>query len=706
MKKLCFSLIALLFVFFEMNISLNAQVPDWVWAKSGGGSSQDQGNALCIDNNGNVLITGYFSGTATFGDTTINSVGNWDFFLAKYDQSGKLLWIRNSGGTNSDFATAVTTDSENNIYVTGQYAGDLTIGSYSLDNYSSTYDIFIAKYNRNGNVVWAKKIGSTGADEALAITTDKNDNLVITGSIQPTAYFDSISITNSDLGSHTMFVAKYTSSGKILFVDNFGGHMNFANCVAVDNNNNIIVGGRYDRSVTIGGKTYTSQSSFSPILIKLHHDGNVVWVDAPVCSGGTNSFNGIAIGPDNNIFLTGSFENNMKMGLSVLVSSGMNDGFICKYNSSGTITWGHAFGGTDKDEGFAVSCNANQVAVTGFSKIISGKGTDVLLNIYGMDGSMKLNYITGGLGNDNGRSIKTDMYGNSYLAGEFTNNMFFGTLLLSGQGTEVFMAKLEFETTPSIVIYQHPVNENKCLGENATFIVSASGTNLKYQWKHNGTDIPGKTDTFLYLDSLDMSDAGKYSCKVSDSASDITSDEATLSVGVGPMITAQPQDKIVEKGKAATFTISATGNQLSYKWQKNGQDIDSANLPTYSINNVQYSDSGLYRCIVLDGCGIDTSVEVKLSVIHNTGFNENDNQLVSIYPNPAGEFIHIQINKAESEIAIIRILTPDGKLVTQKEISCSPGLVQILNLQGLTKGIYFVKISSQSILYTKLLFKN
>src|SRR4029077_7731002 len=106
-----------------------------------------------------------------FGATTLYNSGSGDFFIAKYDSSGNVLWAKSSTGIGDELGFKITTDISGNIYVTGLYTSTVTFGNTTLMN-SGAEDIFIVKYDASGNMLWAKSAGGSGNDNAEGTTTD------------------------------------------------------------------------------------------------------------------------------------------------------------------------------------------------------------------------------------------------------------------------------------------------------------------------------------------------------------------------------------------------------------------------------------------------------------------------------------------------------------------------------------------------------
>ncbi|MEN6446018.1 MAG: SBBP repeat-containing protein [Candidatus Cloacimonas sp.] len=114
----------LLFILVLCSIMLFAQKEEWLWAKKAGGKSDDYGNSIAVDANGNSYVTGTFYGSsATFGSTTLTGSGYDDIFVAKMDSNGNWLWARQAGGTLSDLGNSIAVDANGNSYVTGTFDG-------------------------------------------------------------------------------------------------------------------------------------------------------------------------------------------------------------------------------------------------------------------------------------------------------------------------------------------------------------------------------------------------------------------------------------------------------------------------------------------------------------------------------------------------------------------------------------------------------
>src|SRR3990172_2949815 len=166
--------IGLLQVFFTIAFFPNLMfAQSFQWAKSIGSANSDIGYSIAVDDSGNSYISGYFTGTADFdpgAGTAILSAGSQNIFFAKYDFNGNYLWAKSIGSsTSSGVGISISLDISGNAFITGSFASttdfDPGTGTANLTPTGGIFiDIFFAKYDNNGNYIWAKSIGSSGPD--------------------------------------------------------------------------------------------------------------------------------------------------------------------------------------------------------------------------------------------------------------------------------------------------------------------------------------------------------------------------------------------------------------------------------------------------------------------------------------------------------------------------------------------------------------
>ncbi|MDJ0677046.1 MAG: SBBP repeat-containing protein [Calothrix sp. MO_167.B42] len=242
-----------------------------LWRAQLGTVTLDDNWGLAVDQDGNVFLGGNTKGD--FGGQNASSAGEYDSWLVKLDKDGQEEWVKQFGTPEYDFLWAMETDSQGNLYVTGWTLGDL-----AGENVGS-YDVWLAKYDTNGNQVWIKQFGSTGDDAPFrdGIEIDSNDNIFLTG------------YTNGDFGaanagSYDAWVAQYDTDGNQLWIQQFGTpDYDTASTVSADDDGNLYVSG-----ITDGSLGDSNAGSYDSWVVKL--DANTGQIQD--FTGTNDQFNG------------------------------------------------------------------------------------------------------------------------------------------------------------------------------------------------------------------------------------------------------------------------------------------------------------------------------------------------------------------------------------------------------------------------------
>ena len=327
---------------------------NFVWAKSMGDASNDQGSSIVIDSNSNVYTTGRFEGIVDFnpsaGTANLTSAGASDVFVSKLDGNGGFFWAKKMGGTGSDGGNGLVVDSTANIYTTGAFGGtadfDPSAGVTNLVS-AGQIDIFISKLNSNGDIVWAKGMGGTGNEISTGIAIDSNSNIYSTGYFSSTADFDPGVVTANlnNLGGTDIYISKLDSNGNFVWAKSMGGASNERSYgIDVDLNNNIYTTGYFAGTADFdpGANTsdLTSAGSDDIFISKLDGNGNYIWAKS---MGGTDleSGNGIAVSAGGGVYTTGYFYGTADLdpsaGTASFDSLGKGDIFISKLNDAPTF---------------------------------------------------------------------------------------------------------------------------------------------------------------------------------------------------------------------------------------------------------------------------------------------------------------------------------------------------------------------------------
>ncbi len=134
----------------------------WDLAYKAGGNKGDNLNDVVFDNEGNAYLTGYFIENANFGRFNLSgTAGQRSVFVAKYDKDGNILWAKKATGTDNATGFSVINDPSGDIFIAGSYNGKLEFenGLTALQTKEGLMDVFIAKYSSAGYFKWATKVG-------------------------------------------------------------------------------------------------------------------------------------------------------------------------------------------------------------------------------------------------------------------------------------------------------------------------------------------------------------------------------------------------------------------------------------------------------------------------------------------------------------------------------------------------------------------
>ncbi len=354
------------------------------WVRTGtSATAGGEAHSVAVDSLGDCYLTGSFMGTTSFGSTNVVSAGGSDVFVAKYDRSGNLLWVTRRGagfndsgrgivadGTNGCFVTgilqtssdanvardiffeklnaagvfqwqqlptgpgsdaglAAATDSERNAYFTGWFTGTVNFGITNMTAAGSLRDMFVAKFNNAGTLLWITRVGGANADEGKGIGVDTNGNVYVGGSLNLNF--------NGSNNAEQLRVMKFSGAGALLWQRDLLAefyYFDFSSVTDLGGHTWIFAGLHGDAD--FNGVPISAAGAYDGLAAKYDSAGTLLWVKQ---IGGSGSSIGHRVAADvsGHCYLTGEFNGQAIFGSTNLTGQGGTDFFIARLGSE-TVT--------------------------------------------------------------------------------------------------------------------------------------------------------------------------------------------------------------------------------------------------------------------------------------------------------------------------------------------------------------------------------
>lgn len=328
-----------------------------LWSRDFAGTGYAFIRSVASDSNGDITVGGLFTHTINLGGGTITAIGgsSGEAYVARFASAGKHLWSRrlSSGPLVSwltSEVTAIVQDKSGNSYATGYFTGEIDLGNGSVKAQGNGSDIFIAKYDSAGKLLFGKVFPCDRQARAHGIALDSAGNIVIVGELSGTIDFGGTK--QLGYGGSDALIAKLDPKGNHLYSARFGGNdIARANKVAIDGNDNIIVVGTFVGTLSFGGKTLFRQYGDDLFLASFDSKGAHRFSSG---YGGTNYEVGSAVAVDSagDIYLLGRFSSAANFGTGILTPASQlsMDLVIGKYaGSDGHPLWTMRLGGPGQD---------------------------------------------------------------------------------------------------------------------------------------------------------------------------------------------------------------------------------------------------------------------------------------------------------------------------------------------------------------------
>ncbi|HEY0029899.1 MAG TPA: T9SS type A sorting domain-containing protein [Bacteroidia bacterium] len=525
------------------SLMLCSLAQNFSWAKREGLYAYDYGFGIVNDNLGNVYVAGKYEEEAIFSGNTLVNHGNHDMFLVRYSPAGTVDWIRTAGGNLGDYAQGLAIDASNNLVVTGEIEGYgntiLFQGSAVTLTCVGDNDIFLAKYDMNGNLLWAKSEGYNYSEKGLAVTCDLTGNVYVCG-----YYTDTTKIAGSmyiSAGGKDIFLAKYDPNGNFLWLQRAGSAgRDEALAVKCDAAGNVYMAGLHSDLALFGTQTLTTGPGafvdYDIFLAKYNSSGVMQWVKSPGSDYDDVAWD-LTLDSSGKIYLTGEYNAYAVFDGFSLTSTGMADIFVACYDPvAGNTLWAKSAGGPLIDRARGIGCDGSNLFITGqFGNIASfnsvtlsaADSSDVFIAALDPSGNFTWAKSIGGpadsleaLGYESGNSICAEATGSVYATGAILDGASFGTLppFLEYGRTDAFVTKITLAgvgvpsemNSAEISLYPNPNSGNFTLD----LMQLNSSSNLVMVYNSMGQLIEQKTcDKSAEID-ISKEGRGAYFIKV------------------------------------------------------------------------------------------------------------------------------------------------------------------------------------------------
>ncbi|MBX2949904.1 MAG: T9SS type A sorting domain-containing protein [Crocinitomicaceae bacterium] len=347
-----------------------------IWAKKYGNSGYDIGynGNMEVDDNGNVYIGARFQVSITIGSTTYNSAGAEDLIFMKINTAGNVVWSKKFGGIGKDENHGIAIDASGNSYYVGSFANTVAFGSTSLTATGSS-DFYIVKLGPTGDVIWAKKMNSTGSGTGIGIELTDDGIVYVSGTFMGTLSFGGFSVSSSSSSNIDAVFSKLDTNGNVLWLKKVGSTVNAYNsCLAVKPDGNIVLSGEFTGTSVAG----SSAGSFDVYISEYTPAGSFVWAKKFGSTGGDLN-RSLAVGPDNAIYVGGSFTGTVSFDSYTLTETSNDEAYLVRLSNCDPTT--HTITET--------ACGSFQLNNETYTT--SGTYTQVLENAAGCDSTITLN---------------------------------------------------------------------------------------------------------------------------------------------------------------------------------------------------------------------------------------------------------------------------------------------------------------------------
>lgn len=671
--------------------SLDAQ--DLLWKSNFTGSGYNYATKSVIDGNNNLYISGTFNDACNI-PVLITTKGSDDAFIAKYDANGNAVWVRQIGGTGNDYPLGISVSPDNEyVYVTGIFTGTVYAGTSSITSVNSG-DGFLAKYNKSGDLVYLKNIAfGTSTQRPLEIKVDKNNHLVIVGIFATEAKLgnDISNITLTTSQPIGMFIAQFDTAGQIINAKKLESANSTSRLYTFDSDNTgyYLTGYYKNNLITDLGTITSNNGSIDMFVYKINYNLDGQWI---IKIGGTGEDYIYSGSTDNagNFYFGGNFTSqslNVDSTASGVLSKrnalnkttdGKSDIFFAKYNSEGTLQWFNTAGSKGDDKLFrALYKNGNFIAAGQYGDTLSfGNQTifpflpilptvngDAFAIVQNQNDNLVYLLSAKGSGTEIGESAVVDNIGNFIIVGDYTSpRVYIGnkadSLDNSFSGTrDMFVLKYDKASLKKTIT---PIG---CTDQsNGAISLTPMGTVVppySYTWSKKGTTYTANTASISGLSS------GTYYVTFTDGLGYTKIDSVVLA-NPAPIsvILAGHSNVSCYNGLNGTIDITPDGGTIpyTYVWSGTGTGLNTSAQDQAAVSY------GTYAVSVIDNNGCSTNLS-NISITQPAPIYFNETIVTNIVPSVSNGAINLGLQGGTAPYATFAWTGPSGYSASTRNIS-------------------------------------
>ncbi len=310
------------------------------WAIQIGAADYDYVQRILTTSDG-IIVAGFFYGSTIIGNDSYTSYGSQDIFLAKFDEEGNFIWSERFGGLMADYIASADVDEDGNILAGGYFYGEMTLGDTSL-NASASSDVYLSKFSPDGELIWALAAGGSSSDQLKAISCDPDGHTLATISFYYDFSIGDTTVSTTDpVGAGVIKVTPEGIPGMVFQLT--GTYLTPDNFIRADHEGNFYLAGNFSDQIFFGNTVFNAGEFNQDLYIaRFSADGAFLWADHAT-SFSSDQVTGIDIDPYNNLYLTGHYLDSIRFGQLVLpyrLCCGSREIFIINYSTDGKVNWG------------------------------------------------------------------------------------------------------------------------------------------------------------------------------------------------------------------------------------------------------------------------------------------------------------------------------------------------------------------------------